>query len=152
MWGDDAGLVRVNAITLLAGFIVILIVVMGGYTFASPGHAPAQNTVTPDDSGPYRVVVSESTVGVEKHEGDPVVYDQLTIYLSGDGTNQRLPITEDAAVGDDGDPLFERDETIRRPLNASIPAGTKVTVKLVDSGGSAILHETTVNVTASSDE
>lgn len=63
MWGDAAGLVRVNANTLLVGFIVILIVVMGGYTFASPGHAPAQNTVTSDDSGPYHVVVSESTVG-----------------------------------------------------------------------------------------
>lgn len=150
MWGDDTGLVRVNAIALLAGFIFILIAVMGGYTFASPGQAPTQNTVTPDDSGAYDVVMSETIVGVEKREGDPVVYDQLTIYLSGDGTKQRLPITEDAAFGDDGDPLFERDETIRRPLNASIPAGTPVTVKIVDAGGSEILHETTVNVTTSS--
>lgn len=151
MWGDDAGLVRVNAITLLVGFILVLIVVMGGYTFASPGQAPAQNNAMPEDSGPYRVVVSESTVRVEKQQGDPLVYDQLTVYLSGDGTNQRLSITEDAAIGDDGDPLFERDETIRRSLNASIPTGTQVTVKLVDTGGSEILHETTVNVTASSD-
>lgn len=74
-------------------------------------------------------------MGGEKRQNGPVVYDQLTIYLSGDGTNQRLPVTENAAIGDDGDSLFERDETIRRPLNESIPAGTQVTVKLVDGGG-----------------
>lgn len=148
MRADDAGLIEVNGITLLVGLILILVVVMGGYTFATPQESLAEPEA-PQQAGDYGVVVTESTVGVEKHGGDPVVYDQLVLYVGTEETTQRLPISESVAEGDDGDALYEPQESIRRPLNTSIPAGSSVSVKLVDTGGSAILFETTVNATES---
>ncbi len=143
---DESGLLGVNAITLLAAFVVVLMVVMGGFTLSNsqPGVDRPQE---PAPSGPYGVVVNESTLVLEKAEGDSAVYDQLAVYVSGENRSQRLELAEKHASGDDGDRLFERGETVVRPLNTSI-ADTTVTVILIDSAGSEIRFETTVNVTA----
>lgn len=143
---DDGGLVQVNAVTLLAGFIVVMMVVMGGFTLSNPPQAVGQ-AAEPDPGAPYEIVVTTGEVGIEKQDGDPVVYDQLVVYLSGPGVGQRLELAEDDAVGDDGDTLFEREETAVAPLNRSLEPGTPVTAKLVDAGESEITYRTTVNVT-----
>jgi hypothetical protein len=142
----DGGLIQVNAVTLLAGLIVVLMVVLGGFTLSNPPQAVGQ-AAEPEPDAPYGIVVTDAAVGIEKQDGDPVVYDQLVVYLSGPGVGQRLELAEDHAVGDDGDTLFERDETAVAPLNGSIEPGTSVTAKLVDAGESEIRYRTTVNVT-----
>lgn len=150
MWEDSAGRIGINGVTLLAGFLVVLIVVMGGYT-ATVGQEglPSRTTETQDQS--YRIAVTESTVAIENLDSRPNVYSQLVVYLAGDGTNQQLPLEEDDAVGDDGDRLFERGERLTRDLNRSVTPGSPTTVKLVDTAESEILFETTVNATEASD-
>lgn len=143
---DGSGLLGVNAVTLLAAFIVVLLVVMGGFTLSS-SQSGFDRTQSPESTGPYAVVINESTILLENIEGDRAAYDQLAVYVSTDTRSQRLELDEDHATGDDGDMLFEQGETVLRPLNASVtdPAAT---VTLVDTGGSEIRYKTTVNVTA----
>ena len=39
---DDGGLIQVNAVTLLAGLIVVMMVVLGGFTLSNPPQAVGQ--------------------------------------------------------------------------------------------------------------
>ena len=143
---DESGLLGVNAVTLLAAFIVVLMVVMGGFTLSS-SQSGMEGTRTPESTGPYTVIVNESTLVLEKVEGDPAVYDHLAVYVSTDTRSQRLELDEEHAAGDDGDMLFERGEAVVRPLNATLEEPV-VTLTLTDGAGSEIRFETTVNVTS----
>lgn len=147
MRADASGVVELNGVTLLAGFLVILIVVMGGFTYATP-RQPAGEARTPTADQDFFVAVEDQAVEVENLDSRPHMYDQLALYVQSPETTQQLPLEEDFAAGDDGDSVFERGETLRRPLNTTVEAGTPVTVKLVDTGGSDILYSTTVNATA----
>lgn len=142
---DSAGLIEINGITLLAGFLVVLIVVMGVFTMSgAPQELPSAQTDSDERS--FRVVVTESSVGLENLDASPNVYSQLVIYLDGDRTNQQVALEEDDAVGDDGDRLFERGEVVRRQLEQPLSVGAEVGVKVVNTGESEILYST--NVTA----
>lgn len=143
---DESGLLGVNAVTLLAALIVVLMVVMGGFTL-SHSQAGLERAQTPESTKPYAADVNESTLVLAKEDGDPAVYDQLTVYVSTGNRSQRLDLDEDHAASDDGDMLFERGERVVRPLNSTLE-DTVVTLTLTDAAGSEIRFETTVNVTA----
>lgn len=147
MWDDSRGLVEVNGVTLLVGFLVVMIVVMGGYTASTPPEAASQ-AHTPDEGQAFVVTVSPETVTIRNHDATPNVYDQLTIYVSAESGSQQLAVEEDHAVMDDGDSLFERTETVQIPLNGTLSEGSSATVKVVDAGQGGILYSTTTNVTA----
>ena len=142
----ESGLLGVNGVTLLAAFVVVLMVVMGGFTLSN-SQGGFDRARTPESTDPYAVVVNESTLVLRKEAGDPAVYDQLAVYVSADNRSQRLEVDEKHATGDDGDMLFERGEAIVRPLNGTLE-GDAATVTLTDAAGSEIRFETTVEVIA----
>lgn len=131
-----------NAMAVLAGLLIILAIVMGGYTLANPQ--------TVEDVGgtdePYAVSVDGDRLVVEKHGGDPVTYDQLLVYLSAGEERARLDIDEDHSRSRDTDGLFEEGERVVRPLPWADPPADTVSVTLVDSVSSELLYETTVAV------
>ncbi len=150
MWDHTRGLATVNGVTLLLGFLVVMIVVMGGYTASTPREAVSQAR-TPDEGQAFVVDVAPDVVTIRNHDATPNVYDQLTIYVSAESGSQQLAVEEEYAVTDDGDSLFERRETVRIPLNGTLSEGTPATVKVVDAGQGGILYTTTTNVTATED-
>lgn len=147
MWSDSSGHVALNGVTALVGFLLILIVVLGGFAVSSPDQGVGQ-VQAESEEGPYAVTVSEDRVAVENRHGDSYVYEQIVLYVTADGVNQQLELSEEQATDDDGDPIFESGESTVRQLKTSNRAGTSVSVSIVDASSSDILYSTTANVTA----
>ena len=141
--GRDRATSKVNAITLLGGLLVVLAVVLGAFTLANP---TTVEDGEPSVEGPYAVSVDGEVLVVHKTDGDPVTYDQLLVYVSAEDYSARIEIDEDDARNEDGDNLFERGETVARPVPWTDRPAERVTVTLVDSVGSEMLYETAVSI------
>lgn len=150
MGSDSPGRIQIGPVAALAGLILLLMLLLGGFTVASPDEVPGQ-TQTESEGPPYTVSVSETRVAVQNDDGDPFVYDQLVLYVKTDPVTQQLELEETDAMGDDGDRLFEAGESAIRPLNHTLEAGNTASVSIVNTAGSEIVYTTTTNVTTALD-
>lgn len=69
---DKAGRFGVNAVTLLAALILVLILVMGGFSL-SASQGGIEGAEPSEPTGAYAVTINESTVVVRNVDGDPAV-------------------------------------------------------------------------------
>ena len=103
----DRAVLEVNGVTLLAGLLVLLAVVMGGFTMANP---KTVEDVDRTENTPYAVSIEDDRLIIRKQGGDPVTYDQLLVYLSAGETDERLDVDDDSSRSQDTDSLFEEGE------------------------------------------